>query len=227
VSGFGFALLRSASDPYPLLIDADACGKFGPVYPGGPAPMMGAKFNRLSLKPWYTSSLPLAGASGFTQAGVLGTATGRVTLAVAQRPDVELLNQGTQPPGFAFGRIIGPQNYNAVNNLPSGPFDGCNIRGATSVRVNIGPGGGQTILGGTVVWWWFDPFGGGWNQTDVQQGLPTGTTTGSPGELQIAYPYGRLFPEVRQFTSSGANQPTGFMYVFGEGGEYSIADLQL
>jgi hypothetical protein len=219
--GYGFALLKAGSDPLAVAIDAADAGKYGPVYPGTGF-MTGGKFTRLVIKGWGSTTAPLAG--GFTAAGNIFYG-GRMTLAVAQRPDVSLISVAQDLPGFIYGRAI-QQAYNTAGNVPTLATDGVPARGASSLRVWVAGPPANTILTGQINWYWYDPVQAQWFLTDVAQPLPTGTQFAAPAELQLAHRHGRYFPSLAGITfSGGAGAIACAVQVFGEGGDLGVQDV--
>lgn len=223
VEGYAVQVAKAGSDAMAVQLDLGAAGRFGPVYPGVVVRPR-QQFRQIVVQRWTSSVSPPAGA--LTQAGC--DALGRfLTLVVSKTPDAEYSDAaaGTRG-GFIHCRQSATQAYGSTANIPTSINDGVRVDGARAVRCYVFIGGGATILTGTVVWWWTQPGTQAWGETDVQQALTVGRSSCSPPELETTFGSGRLFPEIRNLTTSaGSGSPEVAIYSVGEGGELNVGDI--
>lgn len=228
VQGYAVQILQGGSDRVAAKLDAGDQGVYGPVYPGWGVRMR-RKFKRLRLTAWENSGFP--GNGTYTLPG--SYCFGRyLIVAVAKQPDAEFLEPQAVGAGFEHYRYTSNQLYNVTTNTPALLNDGVSVRGAVGVRCGvITSNGSDTILTGTIVWW-HDPtvggFGGGvnWGETPVQQPLVTGRAICWLDELEVKCSEGRMFPELRSFTTSGGSgSPTIFYVAYGTGGDLSWGQM--
>lgn len=213
--GYRLRVAKAGSDPFALKVDLGKVGIYGPVYPGVEI-VAREKFDRIAVTPWASATVPLAGT--FTEPGGYTEDANELTLVIGKTPEARYVEPEGDG-GFVFVRESVNQNYNNTNNIPALPSDGISCRGARAIRIVV-DGLGDTITGGTVRWWHLAYGLGSWGPTDVVQTLPTGAAFSCPGELELAFRGGRLFPSLEGFTSSGGSgSPVVYMYVYGEGGD--------
>lgn len=223
--GYSVRIAKGGSDRFPVMMDLGSAGSYQPVYPGCTINPR-QRFTKIRLRKWFSATVPVASASGFTGPGCYSY--GRyLTLIIGKTKEAEFPEDSSDMGGFNQARDLFP-TYNALTNIPTALslVEGMSVRGARCVRTGVVASAG-TILGGTIVWW-ADGGLGAWGETDLQQPLAIGRSTAWTSEVEVPYRSGRLFPELRSFTTTnGSGSPSQVMQVYGEGGELNAGDVQL
>lgn len=175
--GSWLAVMSRGGGPYPLVVTLDGDSGVKEVYLPGPSR-------------WHW---PAGGA-------ISASVDVFVTIASA----AELLPEGSAVAGQAPSQT---SSYTAAQsstgNLPSVATDGAALGGRRLCRAVVSAPAGQTVTGGTVVWWLYNETLARWAEGPVQDTLPTGRRDVATPD-QFVGAAGRVFAEVRSATASGA-----------------------
>lgn len=137
---------------------------------------------------------------------VTSAASGTARFVILQEPDVRFEELVTGQSGEGVQRTqltAGQTAVGVTTNLPTAATDGVDVTDANGIRCIVSADLGQTITGGTVVWWVFDATLGRWAESPVQETLPTGRRDVATSDSAVGARTGRAFPELRSVTVSG------------------------
>lgn len=206
---------------------------FGVVYAiqgSNPAGMLRVQFEPnggtfATLAPGARMRIP-QGASSVTLTSVTGgPASGTARVVLLRTPNIDYTEVLTSAgggsgvtPGGSGATGLGPggattQAVGVTTNVPTAATDGVSLTGVSGLRVNVFQNGTNTVTGGTVVWWYYNPITARWSEGQTQQVLAPliGRTEVVGDDLQSFVPYGRAFPELRNFTVSAGTTVTALV----------------
>lgn len=137
-------------------------------------------------------------------------ATGFAKLILRKRADCDWDESALPATGSELLRVATTPAANSTANVPSLATDGVDITFARGVRCILSADSGQTLTGGSVRVWLFEPGLGRWVLGNTSESVGTGLRDFGTSDYEVAVGYGRIFFEALSVTvSAGAlNQVT-------------------